>query len=91
MTWSPQVSRHKNLSHTNQWPSSRVETTSRVHDGSDAGADMKMLGAVCEESVMTIGLDGETLAEEESRIDDVNGGFLDTSVVSQLVSVVLIK
>ena len=43
---------------------------------------MKMLRAVCEEPVITIGLHGETLAEceadetqeEESHIDGVNGG-----------------
>ena len=55
-------------------------TTEELEDGDqdDADADMKMLGAVREEPVITIGLDRETLAEcevdEESFIDDVNGG-----------------
>ena len=42
--------------------------------------DMKALGAVYEEPVITIGVNGETLDEcesvEESYVDDVNGGFL---------------
>ena len=65
-------------------------TTEELEDGDqdDADADMKMLGAVREEPVITIGLDRETLAEcevdEESFIDDVNGGgrgFLDPDLV----------
>ena len=49
--------------------------------------DMKALGAVCEEPVITIGVDGETLDEcengEESYVDDVNGGFLDPEMVRE--------
>ena len=49
--------------------------------------DMKALGAVCEEPVITIGVDGETLDEcengEESYVDDVNGGFLDPEMVKE--------
>ena len=49
--------------------------------------DMKALGAVCEEPVITIGVDGETLDEcengEESYVDDVNGGFLDLEMVRE--------
>ena len=43
--------------------------------------DMKALGAVNEEPVITIGVNGETLDEcesvEEFYVYDVNGGFLD--------------
>ena len=49
--------------------------------------DMKALGAVNEEPVITIGVDGETLDEcengEESHVDDVNGGFLDPEMVRE--------
>ena len=49
--------------------------------------DMKALGAVREEPVITIGIDGETLDEgetcEESYVDDVNGGFLDPEMVRE--------
>ena len=49
--------------------------------------DMKALGAVCEEPVKTIGVDGETLDEcesgEESYVDDVNGGFLVPEMVRE--------
>ena len=49
--------------------------------------DMKALGAVNEEPVITIGVDGETLDEcesvEESYVDDVNGGFLDPEMVRE--------
>ena len=48
---------------------------------------MKALGAVNEEPVITIGVDGETLDEcengEESFVDDVNGGFLDPEMVRE--------
>ena len=50
-------------------------------------ADMKALGAVNEEPVITIGVNGETLDEcesvEESYVDDVNGGFLDPEMVRE--------
>ena len=49
--------------------------------------DMKALGAVNEEPVITIGVDGDTLDEcengEESYVDDVNGGFLDPEMVRE--------
>ena len=45
--------------------------------------DMNAIGTVCEEPVITIGVDGEKWDEcendEESYVDDVNGGFLDLS------------
>ena len=60
-------------------------------DQGDANADMKMLGGEREEPVITIGLDGETLAdceagdtqEEESHIDDVDGDFPDPDLVRE--------
>ena len=46
---------------------------------------MNGIGAVCEEPVITIGADGETLDEcendEASYVHDVNGGFLDPEMV----------
>ena len=49
--------------------------------------DMKALGTVNEEPVITIGVNGETLDEcesvEESYVDDVNGGFLDPEMVRE--------
>ena len=70
---------------------SRIETTTRVYDGGleDGGdqgdADMKTPGAVCEEPVTTIGIDGENLddceTDEESFVDDVNEGFVDPEMV----------
>ena len=45
------------------------------------------MGAVNEEPVITIGVNGETLDEcesvEESYVDDVNGGFLDPEMVRE--------
>ena len=69
-------------------PESTTEELEDVGQG-HAAADTKMLAAVCEEPVIAIGLDGETLAEseadelqkEESDIDDVNEGFFDPDVV----------
>ena len=53
----------------------------------DDDDDMKALGAVCEEPVITIGIDGETLDVcengEESYVDDVNGGSLDPEMVRE--------
>ena len=55
--------------------------------GDDDDDDMKALGAVNEEPVITIGVNGETLDEcesvEESYVDDVNGGFLDPEMVRE--------
>ena len=48
---------------------------------------MNALGAVCEEPVITIGVDGEKWDEceneEESCVDDVTGGFLDPEMVRE--------
>ena len=48
---------------------------------------MNAIGAVCEEPVITIGIDGEKWDEckndEESYVDDVNGGFLDPEMVRE--------
>ena len=48
---------------------------------------MNTIGAVCEEPVITIGVDGEKWDEcendEESYVDDVNGGFLDPEMVRE--------
>ena len=48
---------------------------------------MNMLGAVCEEPVITIGIDSEKLdeceADEEFYIDDVSGGFFDPGLVRE--------
>ena len=53
----------------------------------DDDDDMNAIGAVCEEHVMTIGVDGEKWDEcehdEESCVDDVNGGFLDPEMVRE--------
>ena len=64
-------------------------TTEGLEDGNqgDADADMNMR----EEPVITIWLDGESLAEceadeiqeEQSNIDDVSGGFLDSGLVRE--------
>ena len=55
--------------------------------GDDDDDDMKALGAVNEEPVITIGVNGETLDEcesvKESYVDDVNGGFLDPEMVRE--------
>ena len=42
-------------------------TTKKFKDGSQdvAGADMKVLGSVCEKPVITSGVDGDTQAERE--------------------------
>ena len=52
-----------------------------------ADGDMNTIGAVCEEPVITIGVDSEKWDEcendEESYFDDVNGGFLDPEMVRE--------
>ena len=70
---------------------SSLPTTEDLEDARDQGdaddEDMNALGAVCEELVITIGVDGEMLDEcendEESYIDDVNGGFLNPEMVRE--------
>ena len=61
-------------------------------DKDDADLDIKTLGAVCEEPAITIGLVVGTLAdseaddelhEEESYIDDDNGGFSEPDLVRE--------
>ena len=45
---------------------------------------MKALGAVNEEPVITIGVDGDECENgEESYVDDVNGGFPDLEMVRE--------
>ena len=63
---------------------------STTEDLEDVGADdedMNALGAVFEEPVTTIGVDGEMLDrcenDDESYIADVNGGFLDLEMVRE--------
>ena len=55
-------------------------TTEELEDGAqnEADADTKMLGKVCEEPMITSGLDGDSLAECEAAEtqEDVNGSFL---------------
>ena len=66
-------------------------TTEDLEDAGDQGDadhdDMNAIGAVCEEAVMTIGVDGERWDEyendEESYVDDVNGGFLGPETVRE--------
>ena len=63
--------------------------TEDLEDAGDQGdaddGDMNAIEAVCEEPVVTIGVDGENWDEcendEESFVDDVNGGFLDPEMV----------
>ena len=65
--------------------------TEDLQDAGDQGGandgDMKTLGAVCEEPVITIGVGGENWDEcesdEESYVDDVDGGFLDPPMVRE--------
>ena len=63
------------------------ERTEDLEDVGAGGGDTNALGAVCEEPVTTIGVDGEMLDgcenDEESYIDDVNGGFLDLEMVRE--------
>ena len=81
VTWSPQVQDTSELgpSESSLRPLAlKRQPESTTEDLEDAGADdedMNALGAVCEEPVTTIGVDGEMLDDEESYIDDVNGGF----------------
>ena len=72
-------------------PKSTTENLEDAGDQENRGDadddDMKALGAVNEEPVITIGVNGETLDEcesvEESYVDDVNGGFLDDEMVRE--------
>ena len=69
-------------------PESTTEDLENAGDQGDADDDdMNAIGAVCEEPVVTIGVDGEKWDEcendEESHVDDVNGGFLDPEMVRE--------
>ena len=119
MRWSPQVQDTREFDPNESMETARVQpqgllrqpesTTEELEDGDqgDADANMKMLGAVCEESVITIGLVKLmksltlTMSMEVSWIQIWPGKHdwksqLDSArcrciVVSQLVSVVLTK
>ena len=72
----------------NRQPESATEDLEGAGDQGDADdGDMNTLGAVCEDPVITIGVDGENWDEcendEESYVDDVNGGFLDPEMVRE--------
>ena len=58
-----------------------------VDQGNADDGDMNTNGTVCEEPVITIGVDGEKWDEcendEESYVDDVNGGFRDPEMVRE--------
>ena len=72
-------------------PESTTEDLEDAGDQESRGVadddDMKALGAVNEEPVITIGVDVETLDEcengEASYVDDVNGGFLSPEMVRE--------
>ena len=94
--WSPQVQDTSELDPSEssvrlqglkRQPGSTTEDPEDVDQGDADDADMKTMGAVCEEPVITIGIDGEKLNEcvtdEESHVDDVNGGFLDPVFVRE--------
>ena len=99
MRCSPQVEDTSEVVPSESWSAARglkrqpEFTTEDLEDDGDQDEgrgdaddeDMKALGAVCEEPVITIAVDGEKLDEgenfEESYIDDVNGGFLDPEMV----------
>ena len=99
--WSPQVEDAVELDQSGSRLDARglkrqpESTTEDLEDDGDQDddrddvedEDMKLLGVVCEEPVMTIGVDGEKLDEgeniEEFHVDDVNGGFLDPEMVRE--------
>ena len=69
-------------------PESATEDLEDAGDQGDADdGDMNTIGAVCEEPVITVGVDGENWDEcendAESNVDDVNGGFLDPEMVRE--------
>ena len=88
---SVQVSSQEHNRGLKRQPESTTEDLEDAGDQENRGDadddDMKALGAVCEEPVITIGVNGETLDEcesvEESYVDDVNGGFLDPEMVRE--------
>ena len=69
-------------------PESTTEDPERACDQGDTDdEDMNAIGALCEEPVTTIRVDGEKWDQcendEESHVDDVNGGFLDPEMVRE--------
>ena len=69
-------------------PESATEDLEDAGDQGDADdGDMNTTGAVCEKPVITIVVDGEKWDEcendEESYVENVNGGFLDPEVVRE--------
>ena len=69
-------------------PESATEDLEDAGDQGDADdGDMNTIGAVCEEPVIAIGVEGENWDEcendEESYVDNVNGGFLDPEMVRE--------
>ena len=61
------------------WTERRAGCTDQREPMCDDDDDMNAIGAVCDEPVITIGVDGEKWDEcehdEESYVDDVNGGL----------------
>ena len=88
---SVQVSSQEHNRGLKRQPESTTEDLEDAGDQENRGDadddDMKALGAVNEQPVITIGVNGETLDEcesvEESYVDDVNGGFLDPEMVRE--------
>ena len=95
--WSPHVQGTSEISPSEssvrpqglkRQPESTTEDLEDADDQGDADDDdMNAIGAVCEEPLITIGVDGEKWDEcendEESHVDDVNGGFLDPQMVRE--------
>ena len=87
---SVQVSSQEHNRRLKRQPESTTEDLEDAGDQENRGDadddDMNALGAVNEEPVITIGVNGETLDEcesvEESYVD-VNGGFLDPKMVRE--------
>ena len=88
---SVQVSRQEHNRGLKPQPESTTEYLEDAGDQENRGDadddDMKALGAVNEEPVITIVVNGGTLDEcesvEESNVDDVNGGFLYPGMVRE--------
>ena len=88
---SVQVSSKEHNRGLKRQPESTTEDLEDAGDQENRGDadddDMKALGAVNEEPVITIGVSGETLDVcengEESYVNDVSGGFLDPEMVRE--------
>ena len=93
--WSPHVDTSdldpSEVEHRQRLKRQPESTTEDLEDAGDQGDadddDMNAIGAVCEEPVITIGVDGEKWEgcenDEESYVDNVNGGFLDPGMVRE--------